>query len=62
MVFPADNDDKAYPSDGYIEIQPGKDLALIHIDPTKRKLKALKLAESLPATGSTSTPSARRSV
>ena len=44
MVFPADNDDKSYPSDGFLEIQPTKDLALIHIDPTKRKLKALKLA------------------
>ena len=58
--FPPTTTSKAYPSDGFIEIQPGKDLALIHIDPTKRKLKALKLADSLPAKGSTFTPSARR--
>ncbi len=51
VVFPADNDDKEYVSDGFFEIQPGKDLALIHIDPTKRKLKALKLAENLPGPG-----------
>ncbi len=51
VVFPADSDGKSYPSDGFIEIQPGKDLALIHIDPTKRKLTALKIAASLPAMG-----------
>ncbi|MEN6458510.1 MAG: trypsin-like peptidase domain-containing protein [Thermoguttaceae bacterium] len=51
IIFPADEDKKRYVSDGFFEFLPGKDLALIHMDPKQRKLKALKLADSLPSPG-----------
>ena len=47
-----DNKPTEYPVDGYIEVQPGKDLALLKVNvPKERKLKALKLAKKLPVQG-----------
>lgn len=51
VAFPADGDGKTYPVEGYLEIVPTKDIALIRIDPSKRKLKPLKIAASLPSPG-----------
>ena len=40
-------------SDGYFAILPGKDLALIHVNLSDRKVDALKLAEQNPKSGET---------
>ena len=50
-----------YPVNGYIEVQPGKDLALIKVTvPKERKLKALPLAEKPPPRARRSSPSGPR--
>ncbi|MEN6449055.1 MAG: trypsin-like peptidase domain-containing protein [Thermoguttaceae bacterium] len=51
VTFYADKDKKRYPVAGFLAIVPTKDLALIQIDPSLRKLKALKIAAEQPAPG-----------
>jgi hypothetical protein len=51
VTFPADKDDKQYPTLGYLEVLPEKDLCLLKIVPGARKLQKLKMAEQLPQPG-----------
>ena len=51
--FTDDPDSKEYPVAGFLDVQPGKDLALIKLAsiPKDRKLIAVKLSEKLPSPG-----------
>jgi len=40
-----------FPADGYIEIQPSRDLALVHVDLKDKKVAPLKIATKLPEQG-----------
>jgi S1-C subfamily serine protease len=53
VIFPFDNDKKEYPVEGFTAILPGKDLALLKIPTSGRRLEALKLAEGIPEQGAT---------
>ena len=51
VSFPADKDKAAFPVKGFIGILPGKDMALVMIDPKDKKLPVLPLAKELPSQG-----------
>ncbi len=51
VTFPADKDGKQYPTEGYLEVLPEKDLCLLKIVPGQRKLQKLKMAEQIPDQG-----------
>ena len=52
--FGGDRQKRDFPCDGYVAILPGKDLALIHVQPTGDwKLQSLRIANSLPSAGAT---------
>ena len=53
VVFTADKDGKQYLAEGFLEVVPTKDLALIKIVPGDRKLHQLKMAEKIPEQGET---------
>jgi hypothetical protein len=48
ITFPADGDDKKYPTLGWVAVKSVNDLALVKIDPTQRKLRALDLELKFP--------------
>jgi len=51
VSFPADKDKRVFPVIGFLGVLPGKDMALIMIDPKDKQLAALPLAQNLPAQG-----------
>ena len=52
--FGGDKEKRDFPCDGFVAILPGKDLALIHVQPTAGwKLQSLRIAGSLPSAGAT---------
>lgn len=55
IFFPATDRDMKEPleADGYIEIEPERDLALVHFKLKGKKVEALKIAEALPEQGDT---------
>ena len=53
VTFPADGDKKEYATEGFLDVQPTRDLALIRIKPEGRTLKPLQLCEQPPSPGET---------
>lgn len=53
ITFPADGDKKEYKTEGFLDVLSTRDLALLRIDPGKKKLVPLKLATRLPQSGDT---------
>jgi len=53
IKFPADQDNREYVSEGFLDVLPTRDLALIRFKPGERKCKALRLAKNLPRPGET---------
>jgi S1-C subfamily serine protease len=51
VSFPADKNKKSFSVKGFVGILPGKDMALIMIEPGDKQLTALPLAKSLPSQG-----------
>jgi S1-C subfamily serine protease len=51
VSFPADKDKKIFRVKGFVGILPGKDMALIMIDPEGKKLTALPIAKQVPNQG-----------
>jgi S1-C subfamily serine protease len=52
--FGGDKEKRDFPCDGFVAILPGKDLALIHVQPTGPwKLRSLRIADGLPSPGAT---------
>jgi hypothetical protein len=51
VTFPADKDKRIFAVKGFVGILPGKDMALIMIDPKDKVLTALPLAKAVPAQG-----------
>ena len=53
IVFTADKDPKQYATEGFLEVQPEKDLCLLKMVPGERKLQELKIANKVPEQGET---------
>ena len=53
VTFPADGDKKEYATEGFLDVQPTRDLALLRIKPEGRTLKPLQLCEQPPSPGET---------
>ena len=51
VVFTADKDGKEYPTEGFLEVLPEKDLCLLKMVPGAKKLQQLKVADKLPVQG-----------
>ena len=52
--FGGNKEKRDFPCDGFVAILPGKDLALIHVQPTGPwKLRSLRIADGLPSPGAT---------
>lgn len=49
--FPADHNKKEYATEGFLDVLPTRDLALLRFKPGERKCTALALAENLPKQG-----------
>lgn len=53
VTFPADEDKTEYKTEGFLDVLSTRDLALLRIDPGKKKMDQLKLATKLPFPGDT---------
>jgi hypothetical protein len=51
ITFPNDRDKKQYETEGFLDVLPTRDLALVRFNPAGRKCVALKLAEKPPSPG-----------
>jgi S1-C subfamily serine protease len=53
VTFPADGDKKEYKTEGWLDVQPTRDLCLLRIKPEGKKLVPLTLCDKIPTPGDT---------